>query len=280
MNRLDHKAAHLWDKFSRKQESKFWPYYDDLLNDAKQTQQVKVQVFDTSPRQSPKQPRSYSPTPPPVVKKKMNPFPVIFAGLILLFFLVNILEDFDSISSIHSDNTEVKLPYQTSFDQYHSTQRKENWLKAQLNSAQQQNYHAFIQNTELSKEEAITRFITQNNLIDWSQKPVNVEYSQMDIYMLFTAGEKSILYGELEGVKYRVNFQGKYYLRDPGDAEHLNPLKKIYQANLELIFHNNKVVHKKDGYYIIDSVTKKVEKVVKGGEQLFKIKLVIKELKD
>ncbi|OJJ20315.1 hypothetical protein BKI52_17780 [marine bacterium AO1-C] len=290
MNNLEQKSQTLWAKFSRQNQDRFWPYYEELLDNAKarQVRETKIQVFNPSP------PPQISNTPPTTIyyssngRKKLNPFPYLFSGLIFLFFLVHILDQ--SGSSLHESSVIVDQDHFQEIALRDRVKWQEDWLKTQLTSTQLDDYRRFMHQTELPRSKAIPKFIKQNNLVDWSQSPINIHSKIEDdkVYLLFKAGEKSILYGKYKGKYQRVTKIGDKYGVLDGEETYekygyntprIRPLSKVYQASLELAFNQHKVVHKKDGYYIVDSFTQKAEKVVKGGEQAFSIRLVIKKIK-
>ena len=166
---------------------------------------------------------------------------------------------------------------------------QEDWLKTQLTPDQLRKYRQFMRQTELPRSKAVPQFIAQHNLIDWSQRPINLgsRLENQKVYALFKIGEKSILYGKYKGKYQRAiklagiysTFEGKKYSEEFGyKIDQMRPLTHVYRASLELVFNNRPVVQKKDGYYLVDPITTKEEKVVQGGEQTFRIKLVIKKL--
>lgn len=254
----EQQAREAWQKYTHKNQKKFWQYYEHLLTSAKQEQQARKvsqpPVAQVKPSPSPKE--------DPLVTGKKFILKII-ALLILIFAYVSLQPEY------HTGESTVET---LTYEEKHKS-IKEQWLEAMSTPDQRADWKTFrVRNeTVIPRKDMVNQFIRQHGLIDWSQAPTNM-VEHLAIYHLFSPGDTSIVVkkqsvgNEIKFVRYDSTLKG------------MPPSTSFLKARLVLVYNNHPVIVKSDGYYIKPPYQTKAAKVVKGGELLLKLKIIVEQL--
>jgi hypothetical protein len=255
----EQQAREAWQKYTHSNQAKFWQYYEHLLANAKKEQQAR-KAAQPLPVAQVKLPPSPKEDPLMIGKKFILK---IIALLILIFAYVSLQPEYHTGKS-----TLETLPYEENH-----LSRQEQWLDAMSTPAQRTDWEAFLErnDTSIPRENMANQFIRQRGLIDWSQAPTNM-IEHLALYHLFLPGDTSIV------VKKQAVGNDIKLTRHDSTLQGMPPSSSFIRARLILVYNNVPVIVKPDGYYIKSPYQTKATKVVKGGEQLLRLKIVVEQL--
>lgn len=257
----EQQAREAWQKYTHRNQAKFWKYYEHLLANAKQEQQAR-KAAQPSPVAQVKLPPSPKEDPLTVGKKFIMK---IIALLILIFAYVSLKPEYHT-----GESTVETLIYEENQNHLSS---KEQWLEAMSTPAQKVDWEDFRErnDTIISRENMADQFIRLRGLIDWSQAPTNM-IEHLALYHLFRPGDTSIV------VKKQATGNDIKLTRHDSTLQGMPPSDSFVRARLVVVYNNYPVIVKPDGYYIKSPYQTKATKVVKGGEQLLKLKIIVEQL--